>query len=71
MTLVTLESLDLTADELTRCRECIRHMAFEKWLNAGQPAGDGLEFWTQAEREWIEHCYVPHRPFETDGAASD
>ena len=30
----------------------IREAAYYKWLAAGEPEGDGLEFWLQAEREW-------------------
>jgi len=31
--------------------EKIRCLAYEKWLAAGQPAGDGIDFWLEAERE--------------------
>jgi hypothetical protein len=30
----------------------IREAAYYKWLAAGEPESDGLEFWLQAEREW-------------------
>jgi hypothetical protein len=29
----------------------IRQRAFEKWEQAGRPAGDGVYFWLAAERE--------------------
>lgn len=61
MCTVSLESLELTPDELARSREAIRQMAYENWLNAGRLAGDGLQYWLQAEQNWIENCYVPHR----------
>lgn len=31
--------------------EAIRALAFRKWEAAGCPAGDGFEFWLEAERE--------------------
>jgi len=31
--------------------EKIRCLAYEKWLAAGKPAGDGIDFWLEAERE--------------------
>lgn len=65
---IALESLELTDDELQRAREAIRQMAYDNWLMAGMPSGDGIKFWAQAEREWIEHCYVPHRAFEFEEA---
>lgn len=69
MTTITLDSLELTAEERRRCQEAIRCMAYEKWVRAGQPDGDGREFWMQAEREWIERCYVPHRLDAENGCA--
>ena len=32
-------------------REAIRERAHRKWEAAGCPAGDGLDFWLEAERE--------------------
>lgn len=29
----------------------IRLLAYQKWLAAGRPPGDGIEFWHQAEME--------------------
>lgn len=31
--------------------EAIRTLAHQKWESAGCPAGDGVEFWLEAERE--------------------
>jgi hypothetical protein len=31
--------------------ENIRQLAYRKWEAAGKPAGDGLGFWLEAERE--------------------
>ncbi|HEX3725534.1 MAG TPA: DUF2934 domain-containing protein [Pirellulales bacterium] len=58
---VTLETLELTQQELDECRQAIRKMAYLNWLDAGMPASGGDEFWLRAERNWIEHHYVPHR----------
>ena len=61
---VTLDSLELTPAELEACHDAIRKQAYCHWLDAGSPPGDGAEFWLQAERQWIEHCYVPNRQFD-------
>ena len=45
--------------ESRECREqsigdfdmAIRELAYLKWEAAGSPAGDGLDFWLEAERE--------------------
>lgn len=29
----------------------IRTAAYYKWLNAGSPEGDGIQFWLEAEKE--------------------
>jgi len=31
--------------------EEIRLCAYQKWENAGKPAGDGIQFWLEAEQE--------------------
>jgi Protein of unknown function (DUF2934) len=31
--------------------EAIRLCAYRKWERAGKPAGDGIQFWLEAERE--------------------
>jgi hypothetical protein len=33
------------------CEEAIRVLAHHKWEAAGGPAGDGLDFWLEAEQE--------------------
>ena len=33
------------------CEETIRALAHHKWEAAGCPAGNGVEFWLEAERE--------------------
>ena len=35
------------------CEETIRAVAYGKWEAAGCPAGDGFDFWLEAEREVI------------------
>ena len=35
------------------CDETIRSVAYSKWEAAGCPAGDGFDFWLEAEREVI------------------
>lgn len=56
-----LDSLLLTTDELEAARKQVREMAFFKWREAGCPDDDELTFWLEAEREWIQYCYVPGR----------
>lgn len=58
---VSFDSLDLDQDTRDLCLQVIRKMAYGKWLEAGSPPGDGLPFWAEAEREWIERHYVPPR----------
>jgi DUF2934 family protein len=31
----------------------IRVLAYHKWVSAGQPQGDGVQFWTEAEQELL------------------
>jgi hypothetical protein len=57
----TLETLEMTPEELKSSRDAVHELAYFKWLNAGRPDGRELEFWLEAEREWIQHNYVPHR----------
>jgi hypothetical protein len=33
--------------------EAIRLLAYRKWEAAGRPAGDGINFWLEAERELL------------------
>ena len=63
---VTLETLELTPQELGACKDAVQKMAYFNWLDAGSPADGQVEFWLKAEREWIAYNYVPHRTF--DGA---
>jgi hypothetical protein len=58
---VTLDTLELTSDELDHAKERVRHIAYLKWHDAGCPFNGSLEFWLEAERQWIEHEYAPHR----------
>jgi hypothetical protein len=34
--------------------EDIRLYAYQKWEAAGQPTGDGVQFWLEAEHELVE-----------------
>jgi len=34
--------------------EAIRHRAYLKWLVAGMPDGDGVNFWLEAEQEHLQ-----------------
>jgi hypothetical protein len=34
----------------------VRELAYKKWQVAGEPEGDGVQFWLDAERE-IRECY--------------
>jgi Protein of unknown function (DUF2934) len=61
---VTLETLELTPEELNSSKDAVLKMAYFNWLDAGCPDGEQLEFWLKAERRWIEHNYVPHRLFD-------
>jgi hypothetical protein len=58
---VRLDTLEMTPEQQQAAFECVRKLAYEKWVEAGQPQGCGDEFWLEAEREWIEHYYVPPR----------
>jgi hypothetical protein len=59
---ISLDSLLLTPEELEAAFGQVRELAYFKWEAAGRPADRELDFWCAAEREWIAHCYVPHRP---------
>ena len=61
---VSLETLELTADQLQAARDAVRQMAYYQWEEAGRPNVEGNDFWALAEREWIERYYVPCRSFE-------
>lgn len=57
----SLDTLLLTEDELLAAREKVQEMAYFKWQEAGCPGDAGNRFWSEAELEWIEYFYVPHR----------
>ena len=40
---------------LTPDEEAIRNRAYQLWERAGQPDGDGVAFWLEAERELHSH----------------
>ncbi len=58
---VTLETLELNVEQYRNTKDAVRRMAHSKWIEAGRPDGDKEEYWLEAEREWIERCYVPDR----------
>jgi hypothetical protein len=58
---VTLETLELTHDELERAKDRVRKLAYLKWEAAGRPYDGRKKLWHEAERQWIEHEYTPHR----------
>jgi hypothetical protein len=33
--------------------QIVRLLAYYKWMDAGRPASDGVEFWLEAEREYL------------------
>jgi hypothetical protein len=37
----------------TGCADEIRLSAYLRWERAGSPSGDGLQYWLEAEREFI------------------
>lgn len=37
----------------------ISDLAYKKWQEAGEPQGDGVQFWLDAEREWEEDFWIP------------
>ena len=39
--------------------EHIRRAAYCKWMDAGCPEGDGVQFWLAAEREFLERNKMP------------
>ena len=61
---VTLETLEMTPQERELCLEAVRKMAYRKWRDSGQPDSPALDYWLQAQREWIENYYVPHRALD-------
>jgi hypothetical protein len=63
---VSMNNLELSAEQHRRAREQVSEAAYLLWEAAGRPPGDGAEFWLTAEKEWIGHSYVPYRPLEMD-----
>jgi hypothetical protein len=59
---ISLDSLLLTPEELKAALRQVRELAYFKWEAGGRPADQELDYWCAAEREWIAHSYVPHRP---------
>ena len=49
--------------------EAIRELAHRKWEAAGRPAGDGLDFWLEAERELNAERAGASSPRESGGQA--
>jgi hypothetical protein len=41
------------------CRAAVAEAAYYKWLAAGQPQGQDLEFWLSAEHEVAGNCLAP------------
>jgi DUF2934 family protein len=37
----------------------VRVLAYRKWLTAGMPSGDGVNFWLEAERELSQAAWPP------------
>jgi hypothetical protein len=58
---LSLETLELLPEELEAVKEKVRRLAYRHWEAAGSPPNEALRFWLQAEQEWIEHEYTPHR----------
>ena len=56
-----LDSLILTDQELQTAKNQVQELAYRKWQQAGSPEDEAQKFWLEAEREWIEQYYVPHR----------
>ena len=61
-----LDALYLTEDEFQIAHEQIREAAYHKWIDAGCPSDRELEFWLEAELEWVEYRYVPDRYASSD-----
>ncbi len=47
------------------CCEKIREAAYYKWEAAGCPCGDGVEFWLQAEAEFVAQTQPEGEASET------
>lgn len=62
----TLDNLYIVPEQRHECENEIRLRAYFNWLDAGCPQGRDVEFWLDAEREWIAFNYVPNRSGTTD-----
>ncbi len=62
----SLESLLLSESEMQDARKKIEELAYLKWQKAGSPKDHGIDFWLEAEREWIAYYYVPDRYLNHD-----
>lgn len=55
MTLTSQQGCDVASlssrQPTNACDESIRTLAYHNWEEAGCPAGDGVDFWLEAERE--------------------
>lgn len=58
---LSIDRLILTDEDREQARRQVRKLAYFKWVEAGRPEDNSLEFWKAAEREWIEYFYVPRR----------
>lgn len=58
---ITLDKLEILPEEFAIVKDQVRQIAYRKWQAAGSPRHQALKFWLEAEQEWIEHDYVPHR----------
>lgn len=47
----TVDQTPETCTEETCCQQQIRDLAYQKWQEAGEPCGDGVDFWLDAETE--------------------
>jgi DUF2934 family protein len=43
-----------TSNGQTPHRSAIQLRAYNKWMEAGRPPGDGVRFWLEAERELLQ-----------------
>ncbi len=55
----TIHDLEMTSEEFAFSENAIKKSAYFKWNAAGSPNDRALEFWLEAEREWIEGYYPP------------
>src|SRR5690349_12519051 len=65
----TLETLDLTSEQRAAAREAVGRLAYQNWLDAGQPCGADVDCWLKAEQQWIAQNYVPPRPLDGERPA--